>query len=407
MTTRATGTLAEVRGSRPGRNELRHATLGVIALLLALGRINDVYDVRDRDRSFGDVGRDDDASYTLGSGLEHKLLIRDGDRRVQDVHFVPVRIVKVDAEQRVTTRFREDRLHVLDLIPTGQEDEHVTFLGLGEHVRDHECDQGERHVEVVDLADGATGVRVCRKSRHELSCEILYDRLFIEDPSSFLRGQSKRPQFFDNRIETMFFHGEASSRYLDDRRQSSRSLIGKVRRKQLGVDRSRHQHDADLVLAGLSTLMEQHAEHKEQQIGIDVSFMDFVNADVRDTVEEAMATCVVQIGLHASEEKSCRAEKDRTIRFGRLGLEADLVTDRITNSLAAFLGDTFGDRDGSNSTRLRAHDVALGAIATQDPVVQDQLGYLRRLSGTGGGQDDSDGRSGYLGEYGRSMRPDG
>lgn len=119
--------------------------------------------------------------------------------------------------------------------------------------------------------------------------------------------------------------------------------------------------------------------------------MDLIDGDVGDSIEEGLAGRVAKVALEPAEEESSRAEEDAAVRARRLALEPDLVSDGIPDVLATLLGDTLGDTNGGDSARLGANDVALGAVPAHDPVVEDELRKLGRLSGAGSGEDNDDG----------------
>lgn len=190
-----------------------------------------------------------------------------------------------------------------------------------------------------------------------------------------------------------------------------------------------HEDDLDLCLALLPALVEEAAQDKEEQVGVDIALVHLVDAHVRHAIEERLALGLlaatasgttrprrrsvgararptrraVQVGLHATEKEARRAEQDAAVPPRRLGLEADLVPDRVSNLLAALLGDALGDRDGRDAARLGADNVAPGALARHDGVVEDELRQLGRLARAGGGEDDDDARGGDLCEDARRV----
>lgn len=144
--------------------------------------------------------------------------------------------------------------------------------------------------------------------------------------------------------------------------------------------------------------MKEHAQNKQKQIGINVSLVNLIDSDVCHSIEEAVVARVVEIALQSSKEQARSAEQDRSVGARWLALEPNLVSDRVANVLASLLGHAFGDRDGGDSTRLGADNVALAALAPENPIVEDELRDLSRLSRTGRGENDDDGRGGDLGE---------
>jgi hypothetical protein len=210
VTTGTTGALKDVGRSGPRRNELRETAFGVVALLLTLGGIDDVNDVRNGDRRFGDVGRKDDTTDSGSGRFEDGLLLRDGDRRVEDVDFVLLR-VEVDVEEGEPSSIEEHVTDRLDLVPSGEEDEDVTFLGDGEDVGDEEGDKRVRHVEVVDFSDGLAGTVVDRDGGDEFALKVGDDRLLVEDPSSAVGRKAHRLEGLDRLVKPVLLDGEGAT----------------------------------------------------------------------------------------------------------------------------------------------------------------------------------------------------
>jgi hypothetical protein len=202
--------LKDVGRSGPRRNELRETAFGVVALLLTLGGIDDVNDVRNGDRRFGDVGRKDDTTDSGSGRFEDGLLLRDGDRRVEDVDFVLLR-VEVDVEEGEPSSIEEHVTDRLDLVPSGEEDEDVTFLGDGEDVGDEEGDKRVRHVEVVDFSDGLAGTVVDRDGGDEFALKVGDDRLLVEDPSSAVGRKAHRLEGLDRLVKPVLLDGEGAT----------------------------------------------------------------------------------------------------------------------------------------------------------------------------------------------------
>lgn len=238
VTTGAAGTLEHVARARPRADELRQAPLRVVPLLLALGRVDDVDDVGDRDRRLGNVGRQDDAADALGRGLKDGLLLGDGDGRVQHVD-LDVAAGKVHVEERVPVAVEEDVAHRLDLVPPGEEDEDVALVRARHDVRDDERQERVRHLEVVDLADGAPRARVHRDGRDELALQVGHDRLVLEDPPAAVGGQPQGLELLDRLVEPALLDRERAAGHLDDGRDPVRVGVGKVASEEPRVDRRR------------------------------------------------------------------------------------------------------------------------------------------------------------------------
>lgn len=70
--------------------------IGVKPQLLDFGGVDDVYNVWNRDRGLGDIGRQDDTTNALGRGVENDLLFGKGYRRVEDVDTILFLIAKIE-----------------------------------------------------------------------------------------------------------------------------------------------------------------------------------------------------------------------------------------------------------------------------------------------------------------------
>lgn len=79
----------------------------------------------------------------------------------------------------------------------------------------------------------------------------------------------------------------------------------------------------------------------------------------------------------------------------------------MTGGLATLLRDAVSDGDGGDPPRLGADDVGLGTFAVKRRIVEDELGELSRLSGSGRGENDDDRVGGDLGEDEGGMGGDG
>ena len=210
VTTSSTSALEHVRSTGPCRNELRQAALGIVALLLALGRVDDEDDVGDRNRGFGDVGRKDDAPDSFRWGLEDGLLFGDGNGGVEKVDFV-LAVGEVDVEKGVAVSVEEDVANGLDLVPSGKEDEDVALVRLADDPGDDEGDERVRHVEVVDFADGSSGALVDIDLGDEFAAVVGVDRLFAPDPASLRRREPESLQLANGVVQEMLVDGEAAS----------------------------------------------------------------------------------------------------------------------------------------------------------------------------------------------------
>jgi hypothetical protein len=127
---------------------------------------------------------------------------------VEDVKFESTRIVEVEVEERVPLSILKDVANRLNLVPTGKEDEDVTFFGFRDDVSDDESEERVRHVEVVDLSDGFAGSMVDRDRRDEFSLEVGADRLLVEDPSSSVLRNSFVLELLNDVVEPELFDRE-------------------------------------------------------------------------------------------------------------------------------------------------------------------------------------------------------
>jgi len=62
----------------------------------------------------------------------------------------------------------------LNLVPTGEEDEYVTFIGFRKDVSDDEGEERVWHVEVIDFSHWFTGSVIDGNVRDEFSLKVRY-----------------------------------------------------------------------------------------------------------------------------------------------------------------------------------------------------------------------------------------
>jgi hypothetical protein len=91
----------------------------VVTRLLDSTRVDDVDDVRDRDRCLGDVGGEDDSTDAIRRGLEDFSLLGLGDGRVEDVDGLLGEVVTEGSPSRIA----KDAVEGLDRLQTVAEDE--------------------------------------------------------------------------------------------------------------------------------------------------------------------------------------------------------------------------------------------------------------------------------------------
>lgn len=121
VSTCSTGPLVQVRLTDPTTDQRGQMLGRIVPLLLDTSGVDDVDDIRDRDRRLGNVSGKDDSSLTGGVRLKHLLLVCDRNGGVKDVDR---RLVGGKVETEGTSEGVQERLVYLgDCLDTIQEDE--------------------------------------------------------------------------------------------------------------------------------------------------------------------------------------------------------------------------------------------------------------------------------------------
>jgi hypothetical protein len=134
------------------------------------------------------------------------------------------------------------------------------------------------------------------------------------------------------------------------------------------VERGGHHHEfevwAQFLLEGDGT--------GEGDVAVEVALMKLVENNTSDAFEE-------RVGEHHPQEDTFGDETDA----GALGGDAvhpDLVANFVAEALTSFGGNALSEHSSWEAARLEDEDFT----RTGELVIQDELGYLRGFSGTGG-----------------------
>jgi len=119
---RTTGSLLGRGLADPELLQLHHVDLLVDAHLLDLARVDDEANAVNRDRRFGNVGREDALAHAVGGNVKHLVLLLDRKRAVQHEDDPLFRVGRVGPKLLGQVR---------DLVYAREEHEHVASLRLG------------------------------------------------------------------------------------------------------------------------------------------------------------------------------------------------------------------------------------------------------------------------------------
>jgi hypothetical protein len=134
------------------------------------------------------------------------------------------------------------------------------------------------------------------------------------------------------------------------------------------VERGGHHHEfevwAEFLLEGDGT--------GEGDVAVEVAFMKLIENNTSDAFEE-------RVGKHHAQEDTFGDETDAGA-FGCNAVHPDLVAHFVAEALASFGGNALSEHSSREAARLKDEDFP----RTGELVIQDELGYLRGFSGTGG-----------------------
>lgn len=195
----------------------------------------------------------------------------------------------------------------------------------------------------------------------------LHRLAIFENPTSL--GVRQIAKCWKKVVEEKSLDGERATGGLGNWGESSRGVL-EVVLEQRWVDSSRHEDDVDGKLP-LASVLDKSLDDDEKQIGVDVSFVNLVDKDVRQRVEPGRCfTILARKGmLKTLEEDTRRGKHDISVGRGELGLKSNLVTDRFSNAFSSLSRYSLGDRGGSEPPRLGTENVALGTIASSNVIV--------------------------------------